>query len=108
MFSEIVNPTIKLGAKKWWYMPVSIIVHTVLIAAIVIIPLMAVGAVPTPSGMAAFVAAPPPPPPPPPAASAAASAGSRRRSDQGAGAREECEPRVSLHRAVGACAGRRH
>src|SRR3989337_1810442 len=66
MFGEVINPTIKIGAKKWYTVPLSIIIHTVILGAVVIIPLMAVGAVPTPSGMAAFVAAPPPPPPPPP------------------------------------------
>ena len=60
MFGEVINPTIKIGAKKWYTVPLSIIIHTVILGAVVIIPLMAVGAVPTPSGMAAFVAAPPP------------------------------------------------
>src|SRR4029079_15492040 len=40
--------------------------HTVLIGAIVIIPLMAADVLPTPPSMMAFVAAPPPPHPPPP------------------------------------------
>src|SRR4029450_1712458 len=74
MFGDVVNPSIRLGAKKWWYMPMSIIVHTVLLGAIVIIPLMAVGAVPTPSGMAAFWGAAPPPAPAAPAARASAAA----------------------------------
>src|SRR6059058_1338851 len=65
MFGDVVNPSVRIGAKKWYTLPLSIIIHTVILAAVVIIPLMAVGAVPTPSGMAAFVAAPPPPPPPP-------------------------------------------
>ena len=66
MFGDVTNPSVRIGAKKWYTLPLSIIIHTVILAAVVIIPLMAVGAVPTPSGMAAFVAAPPPPPPPPP------------------------------------------
>jgi TonB family protein len=68
MFGDVVNPSVRIGAKKWYTLPLSIIVHTVILAAVIIIPLMAVGAVPTPSGMGGFVAAPPPPPPPPPPA----------------------------------------
>src|SRR5215813_8541452 len=71
MFGDVVNPSIKVGSKKWYTVPLSIIVHTALLAAIVIIPLMAADVLPTPPSMMAFVAAPPPPPPPPPAAAAA-------------------------------------
>src|SRR5437588_229795 len=66
MFGDIVEPSIKVGSKKWYTVPLSIIVHTVIIAALIIIPLMAFDALPTPPAMMAFVAAPPPPPPPPP------------------------------------------
>ena len=65
MFGDIVEPSIKVGSQKWYTVPVSIIVHTAIIAAVIIIPLMAADVLPTPPGMMnAFVAAPPPPPPP--------------------------------------------
>jgi protein TonB len=69
MFGDIVDPSIKVGSKKWYTLPLSIIVHTVVVGAVVIIPLMAADVLPTPPAMMAFVgapAAPPPPPPPPP------------------------------------------
>jgi len=77
MFGDIVEPSIKVGSKKWYTVPVSIAAHVVLIGAVVIIPLMAADVLPTPPAMMAFVAAPPPPtppppPPPPPAAAQAA------------------------------------
>src|SRR3954453_21820476 len=77
MFGDVVEPSIKVGSQKWYTVPLSIIVHTAIIAAVVIIPLMAADVLPTPPSMMAFVAAPPPPPhpppppPPPPAAAAA-------------------------------------
>src|SRR3954454_12790931 len=76
MFGDVVEPSIKVGSQKWYTVPLSIIVHTAIIAAVIIIPLMAADVLPTPPSMMAFVAAPPPPPlpppppPPPPAAAA--------------------------------------
>ena len=66
MFDEIANPTVRLGTQKWYTVPVSMMVHVVVIGAVLIVPLMAVGGLPNPSAMMAFVAAPPAPPPPPP------------------------------------------
>jgi protein TonB len=70
MFGEIANPTIKIGAQKWYTVPVSILAHVAAIAAVLIVPLLAAEALPQVPSMMAFVAAPPPPPPPPPAAQA--------------------------------------
>jgi protein TonB len=66
MFGDIVDPRVKVGSRKWYTVPLSIMVHTVLIGAIMILPLMASDILPTPTAMATFVAASPPPPPPPP------------------------------------------
>lgn len=63
MFGEIANPSIKIGAQKWYTVPVSILAHVVAIAAVVIVPLLAAEALPQVPSMMAFVAAPPPPPP---------------------------------------------
>src|SRR5712691_7364575 len=73
MFGDVVEPSIKVGSQQWYTVPLSIVVHTVLIGAVVIIPLMAADVLPSPPNMMnAFVAAPPPPPPPPPPAAAQA------------------------------------
>ena len=66
LFGDVVNPSVKVGSRKWYTVPLSILVHTVLLGAVVIIPLMAADVLPTPPSMMAFVAAPPPPPPPAP------------------------------------------
>ena len=41
MFGDVVQSSITLGSRKWYTVPLSIFVHTLLIAAVVIIPLMA-------------------------------------------------------------------
>ena len=66
MFGEIANPSIKIGAQKWYTVPVSILAHVAAIGAVVIVPLLAAEALPQVPSMMAFVAAPPPPPPPKP------------------------------------------
>src|SRR5215467_7087858 len=65
MFGDVVDPSIKVGSRSWYTVPLSILAHTVLIGAIVIIPLMAADVLPTPPSMMAFVAAPPPSAAPP-------------------------------------------
>ena len=66
MFGDVVTPSIKVGSQKWYTVPLSIIAHVAIFAAIIIIPLMATDVLPTPPAMMSFVAAPPPPAPPPP------------------------------------------
>src|SRR6266513_1894703 len=66
MFRDIVEPTVKVGTQQWYTVPVSILVHTAAVLALIVIPLMAADVLPTPPSMLAFAAAPPPPPPPPP------------------------------------------
>ncbi len=76
MFGDIVDPSIKVGSRSWYTVPLSIIVHTGILVAVVIIPLMAADVLPVPPAMMnAFVAAAPPPPPA--AAASAAAAASR-------------------------------
>src|SRR5512132_3979941 len=65
MFGDVVNPTIKLGSQKWYTVPLSVLAHIVIFAAVIIVPLMATDVLPTPPTMMAFVGAPPTPPPPP-------------------------------------------
>ena len=66
MFGDVVESSIKVGSQKWYTVPLSILAHVALFAAVIIIPLMATDVLPTPPSMMAFVAAAPPPPPPPP------------------------------------------
>src|SRR5688572_14408036 len=63
------DPSLKLGVQKWYTVPLSMIVHVLILGTVIVIPLMATDVLPTPPGMMSFVATaptPPPPPPPPP------------------------------------------
>ena len=62
MFGDVVNPTIKLGSQKWYTVPLSIVAHVAIFAAVIIIPLMAADVLPTPPTMMAFVGAATPTP----------------------------------------------
>ena len=52
IFGEIANPSIRVGTQKWYTVPVSILAHAALIAAVVIVPLLAAAALPFPACMA--------------------------------------------------------
>ena len=41
MFGDVVNPTVKLGSQKWYTVPLSVLAHIAIFAAVIIIPLMA-------------------------------------------------------------------
>ena len=40
MFGDVVDPSIKLGSQKWYTVPLSILLHVLIIGGVVIIPLM--------------------------------------------------------------------
>ena len=54
MFGDVVDPSIKVGSQKWYTVPLSIAVHTAVIGAVVIIPLMAAPMLPGVPQMMAF------------------------------------------------------
>jgi hypothetical protein len=56
LFNDVVDPQIRVGGQKWYTVPLSIVVHTAIIAAIIIIPLMATDMMPEVPQMMAFVA----------------------------------------------------
>jgi protein TonB len=64
MFVDVVAPSITVGTKQWYTVPLSILTHAAVLIALVVIPLMATDVLPTPQSVMAFAAAPPPPPPP--------------------------------------------
>ena len=51
MFGDIVKPTITIGSQQWYTLPLSNLVHVVVIGALIVIPLMAADVLPTPPGM---------------------------------------------------------
>jgi periplasmic protein TonB len=64
IFRDVTDPSITVGTKQWYTVPLSIAAHAIIIGALVVIPLMASDVLPTPQSMLAFVAPSPPPPPP--------------------------------------------
>jgi periplasmic protein TonB len=67
LFGDVVNPSSRIGSRRWYTVPLSVLVHTLAVAALLIVPLIATDVLPSPRSMTTFVVAPPPPPPPPPA-----------------------------------------
>ena len=57
MFGDVVDPSIKMGNKMWYTVPLTMLLQATVVAALVIVPLMATGMMPTPPSMMAFVAA---------------------------------------------------
>jgi periplasmic protein TonB len=67
LFGDVTDPSIKVGSRKWYTVPVSLALHTVAVLTAVIVPLMATGALPVPYNEVIFVpvmSAPLPAPPP--------------------------------------------
>lgn len=72
LFRDVVSPTVRVRSSSRYTLVVSIVVHTLVVAAVVIVPLMASGALPTVTGAGVdyvmpTVAPPAPPLPPQPA-----------------------------------------
>ena len=57
MFGDVVDPSIKMGNKMWYTVPLTMLVQAVVVGALIIVPLMATGFMPTPPSMMAFVSA---------------------------------------------------
>ena len=57
MFGDVVDPSIKMGNKMWYTVPLTMLLQATVVAALVIVPLMATGMMPTPPSMMAFVIA---------------------------------------------------
>lgn len=67
LFGDVTRPSISLGNRKWYTVPVSLLSHAAIVVVFVVIPLIATDVVPTPfEPMEEFIIAGPTPPPPPP------------------------------------------
>ena len=67
IFGDVVRPSVKLGFRAWYQLPLSIAVHGLVVAIAIVVPIVAPGVLPAPSTvLASFIvpAAPPLPPPP--------------------------------------------
>lgn len=69
MFGDVVSPSVQLASRKGYTLPLSIVIHSSIAAALVIVPLMATAVLPTPYEAVTFrivdISLPSPPPAPP-------------------------------------------
>jgi len=72
LFRDVVSPSVSMGNRMRYTVPLTMVLQGLVVTALVLAPLMAVGGLPALSSSLTIVsvAPPPPPPPPPPAPSA--------------------------------------
>lgn len=66
LFGDVTHPSVRVGQRKWYTVPLSLAAHAAVLAAIVIVPLMATGALPLPHEELIYSYAMPVLPSPPP------------------------------------------
>ena len=69
LFGDVTRPSISIGNRKWYTVPVSLLSHSVIVAALVALPILAPALMPKVSGemgpLVIIDLVPPVPPPPP-------------------------------------------
>jgi len=70
LFGDVVHPPRSAGGRRWYSLPVSILVHAAIVVVAIVVPLTVADLLPATPAMVTFVveAAPPPPPPAAPVA----------------------------------------
>ena len=71
LFGDVTDPSMTLGTRKWYSVPLSFVVHALAISILIVTPLLATGALPLPDAGPTFVPIVPPALPDPPAVRAA-------------------------------------
>ena len=66
LFDDVAHPRVRVGTQKWYTVPLSVMLHVLVVGIVVGIPLMAVDVLPTAQTTMTFLAPPPTPPSPPP------------------------------------------
>ena len=67
LFGDVTRPSVSVGNRKWYTVPVSLLSHSAIVLAVVVIPLVATDALPEPwETMTVVLDSPPVPAPPPP------------------------------------------
>jgi protein TonB len=69
IFGDVFDSSVKLGTRRWYTIPLSIVTHAIALAALVVVPLLATDMLPTPQSIVTFLVVPPPPEPVPPPSS---------------------------------------
>ena len=55
LFGDVSDPSVRVGSRKWYTVPLSLLVHTIVLLLVVVIPLVATGALPDPRTTLNFV-----------------------------------------------------
>jgi protein TonB len=55
LFGDVTRPSIRVGNRKWYAVPLSLAAHTAALVAVVVVPLLATGALPDPRRALRFV-----------------------------------------------------
>ena len=66
LFADVTSPLIRVGSRRWYTVPLSLLVHTCAVLAAVVAPLVATGTLPDPRSALRFVPIDPGPMPVPP------------------------------------------
>ena len=66
LFGEVTDPSISVGTRKWYSVPLSFAVHAFITSVLIVTPLLATGALPMPASERTIVHIEPPPLPQPP------------------------------------------
>jgi protein TonB len=67
LFGDVTSPSITLGSRKWYTVPLSLVAHTAILVPIVLVPLLATDVLPSPRELMTVTIVDPPTPPEPPA-----------------------------------------
>lgn len=65
LFDDVVDPSVHVGTHPWYSVPLSIVAHVFLVAALIIVPFVGSSVFPTPETVLAFAPPPTTPVPPP-------------------------------------------
>jgi protein TonB len=68
LFGDVTRPSVSIGNRKWYTVPVSLLTHSAIVFAVVVVPLLATDVLPRPwqpMGEVIIGLVPPAPPPPP-------------------------------------------
>src|SRR5438067_617413 len=68
VFGSLTSSPVSVGTRKWYTVPLSVLAHMVALLALVVVPLVATGMLPTPESVMVFTVTPPAPPAPQPPA----------------------------------------
>jgi protein TonB len=65
IFDDVVRPSVTVGTRKWYTVPVSIGTHLIVLGALAAVPILATDILPLPDSIVIFAVPPPHPTPPP-------------------------------------------